>query len=156
MRAVASACSVALGSLYNYFPSKDDLLIATIESVWEEIFQLHGMKSKSGFTAFVEQLFQRVLAGSQRYPNFFSMHSFSFASGANTKARNTMMKYFGQIKQAMLESIDQDEAIKADIFTEDFTKQDLIDFCLNNLLQHLMQQRTNCKTLIEIIRRIVY
>ncbi|MEG1997415.1 MAG: TetR/AcrR family transcriptional regulator, partial [Clostridiales bacterium] len=31
MREVAQKCNVALGSLYNYFPSKTDLTIATIE-----------------------------------------------------------------------------------------------------------------------------
>ena len=39
MRAVAKSCGVALGSLYYYFPSKNDLLIATIESVWEDILE---------------------------------------------------------------------------------------------------------------------
>ena len=37
MRSVARACQVALGSLYNYFPSKDDLLLATVESVWRVV-----------------------------------------------------------------------------------------------------------------------
>lgn len=39
MRAVAARCGVAVGSLYNYFPSKDALLAAAVESVWEEIFR---------------------------------------------------------------------------------------------------------------------
>ena len=38
MRLVAKECNIALGSIYYYFPSKDDLLIAIIESVWEDIF----------------------------------------------------------------------------------------------------------------------
>ena len=40
MRSVAKACHVALGSLYNYFPSKDALVTATIESVWQDIFHM--------------------------------------------------------------------------------------------------------------------
>ncbi|MGM2743209.1 TetR/AcrR family transcriptional regulator, partial [Bacillus cereus group sp. Bce013] len=32
MRSVAQVCQVALGSIYYYFPSKNNLLIATIES----------------------------------------------------------------------------------------------------------------------------
>ena len=43
MRSVARACQVALGSLYNYFPSKDDLLLATVESVWQDIFHMDGL-----------------------------------------------------------------------------------------------------------------
>lgn len=38
MRTVARACGVALGTLYNYYADKDALLIATVESIWQEIF----------------------------------------------------------------------------------------------------------------------
>ena len=40
MRSVAAQCGVAVGSLYNYFSSKTELVAATVESVWEEIFRL--------------------------------------------------------------------------------------------------------------------
>ena len=42
MRLVASRCNIALGSVYNYFPSKSELLLATIESVWMDIFHMNG------------------------------------------------------------------------------------------------------------------
>ena len=31
MRDVASRCSVSVGTVYNYFPSKSDMIVATIE-----------------------------------------------------------------------------------------------------------------------------
>ena len=37
MREVASRCNVALGSIYNYYPSKSMLLLDTIDSIWKEI-----------------------------------------------------------------------------------------------------------------------
>ena len=38
IRAVAAACHVSVGSIYNYFGSKADLVSNTVESVWHEIF----------------------------------------------------------------------------------------------------------------------
>lgn len=38
IRSVAAACGVSVGSIYNYFDSKADLVGATVESVWSEIF----------------------------------------------------------------------------------------------------------------------
>ena len=38
IRSVAAACGVSVGSIYNYFSSKSDLIGATVESVWCEIF----------------------------------------------------------------------------------------------------------------------
>ena len=38
MRTVAKECNIALGTLYNYYADKDELLIAAVESVWKDIF----------------------------------------------------------------------------------------------------------------------
>ena len=37
LRDVAKRCGVAVGSVYNYFPSKEHLITATVESIWTEI-----------------------------------------------------------------------------------------------------------------------
>ena len=47
IRSVAAACDVSVGSIYNYFDSKTDLVGATIESVWQEIF--HKPEEKTIF-----------------------------------------------------------------------------------------------------------
>ena len=38
IRSVAAACGVSVGSIYNYFSSKTELVGAIVESVWCEIF----------------------------------------------------------------------------------------------------------------------
>lgn len=39
MREIAKKCSVAVGTLYNYFPSKDELLLAVIDSHWQDMME---------------------------------------------------------------------------------------------------------------------
>ena len=43
IRAVAQNCGVAVGSVYYYFPSKADLVAATVEDVWKSIFHMAGV-----------------------------------------------------------------------------------------------------------------
>ena len=43
IRSVASACGVSVGSIYNYFDSKSELVAATVESIWSEIFHNSGV-----------------------------------------------------------------------------------------------------------------
>ena len=38
IRSVAAACGVSVGCIYNYFASKTELLSATVESIWSDIF----------------------------------------------------------------------------------------------------------------------
>lgn len=40
MRNVAKACNIALGTIYNYYPTKKDLVMAMMEGYWEEYFIL--------------------------------------------------------------------------------------------------------------------
>ena len=79
IRTVAAACGVAVGSIYNYFGSKAELVSATVESVWCDIF--HTPEDPDLFQnteSCVRWLYQRILYGAQTYPGFFSMHSARF------------------------------------------------------------------------------
>lgn len=61
MRAIAAACGVSVGSVYNYFPSKGDLICAVVESMWHDIFHLSGQSSQfSSFTDCVKWLFDSI------------------------------------------------------------------------------------------------
>lgn len=157
MRAVAEACHVALGSLYNYFPSKDDLMIATIESVWQHIFHMEQpCEGYLPFPEYISSLFVRVRQGMNEFPNFFTAHSVSFASSGKNKARKTMTHYFSHMKTGMAEALRTDLSVKKDAFSSDFTESDFIDFVLTNILMLLLEQKENCGVLLEIIRRAVY
>ena len=91
MRLVASRCNIALGSVYNYFPSKSELLLATIESVWMDIFHMNGQVLVfESFTACIAWLFDTVYKSSQKYPEFFNLHSMSFAAKDKNEGRKMM------------------------------------------------------------------
>lgn len=40
MRSVADQCQIALGTLYNYYDNKDELLLETVEDIWKDIFHM--------------------------------------------------------------------------------------------------------------------
>lgn len=81
IRDIARRCGVSVGSIYNYFPTKSDLMVATIESVWKEI--MHGYKicgEQHDFSDSVQSLFLTIQKSSEKYPFFFNAHSMSLAT----------------------------------------------------------------------------
>ncbi len=157
MRSVAEHCGVALGSLYNYFPSKDALILATIESVWENIFHMDNpCQTTLSFVEYVNWIFETVRRGTEEYPNFFTAHSLSFANREKDKAKNIMEHYFSHIKLGMMEALNSDTAVRKDAFSSSFPKSDFPDFVLMNLLACLIQKKNNCTLLLELIRRAIY
>ena len=75
IRAVAAACGVSVGSIYNYYDSKSSLTAATVESVWCEIF--HRPSAEPADTlACLRWMYERMAWGAREYPGFFSLRPF--------------------------------------------------------------------------------
>ena len=58
IRSVAAACGVSVGSIYNYFDSKADLVGETVESVWCQIF--HQPEDGAVFQLSLIHIFQCI------------------------------------------------------------------------------------------------
>ena len=157
MRSVAEECHIALGTLYNYYSNKNELLLATIESVWKDIFHTnHKLSTNFSFCEYVSYIFECIQKGARKYPNFFTAHSISIANSEKGKAKSTMKHYFDHIKIGLLEVLKSDNTIDKNAFSTSFTESDFVDFVLDNILLLLVQEKTSCATLLEIINRVVY
>lgn len=157
MRAVAQACGVALGSLYYYFPSKDDLLLATIESVWEDIFHLQEEEKEDySFPNFIAQCYTHLQIGIEKYPHFFSVHALSVSAKEKNRAHASMERYLAQIQEKMHKVLHADPDVCTNAFSEKFTETAFFDFLVANLVSLLVQGRGDCRVLLEVIRRTIY
>jgi AcrR family transcriptional regulator len=158
MRSVSDGCHVALGTLYNYFGSKDELLIETIGSVWNDIFSDGDKKSPvpDSFPGYIDHLFDCIKRGASKYPNFFSSHSVSIALSDRDKAKSVMEQYFSHIRGGMADALHHDSAVRKDAFTRTFTESDFLGLILDNILFMMMQQRDDHDALIKVICRTIY
>lgn len=157
MRTVAKECDLALGSVYYYFSSKDDLLIDIIESVWEDIFSLGEDEGKgTDFLVFIENFFQDIKQGIRCYPNFFSIHSLAVSAQGQQKASNAMQRHLSSVRERMLSVLSRDPNVKAEVFTASFTPEEFCEFILMSLVALLVQRKDDCAVLLELIRRTLY
>lgn len=157
IREVAARCGVSVGSVYNYFPSKADLIAATIEKGWQGIFhQASPDAQPKDFAECAAWLFASIQKASLEYPSFFTFHAMSFAAPDKEKRRETMNHYFLHMKSGLLHALEHDARVRADAFGEHFTQADLIDFVFNSILSLSMQRSKSCDTLTELIRRAIY
>jgi len=157
MRDVAKYCDVAVGSVYNYFPSKADLVAATVEDIWKDIFyKMSNIDNPNSFIERVTWLFETVNNGVKEYPAFFTVHSVNFANEDEEKSRKVMKQYFNHIKDSLLQSLLNDNYVKRDAFNETFTHERFIDFVLSNILTLLIKNEQSCYLLNEIIKRTIY
>lgn len=157
MRSVAKECNVAVGSIYNYFPSKSELLCGVIESVWKDIFHMSGQQFNfSDFTECLSWLFESVRKGGERYPEFFSMHTLGFAAEGKASGRLMMERYFFHLKQNLLKVLEKDSNVRPDAFDEVLTPALFVDYIFTIFISSLMDSKQNCDGLMVIIKRYLY
>lgn len=156
IRSVAARCGVSVGSVYNYFPSKAELIASTVKKIWEDIFSKAGPSwVAADFEEYVIQLYDTIQRGSSEYPSFFALHSLAFSIEDKGKGREVMINYFSHIKDGLLQTLLNDKRVQKDSFSSTFTESDFVDFVFSNIISLLLRQSKNCDTLIEIIKRII-
>lgn len=157
IRSVAAGCGVSIGSIYNYFDSKTDLIGATVESVWCEIF--HRPEDDAVFQnvqACVAWMYQRMAYGCERYPGFFTLHSLGFLREDKTAGKQRMQQTWQHILAGLCSVLKQDVRIRPDAFTEQFTAEKFADVLFSQMLSALLRQDYDPSAVLEIVRRTLY
>lgn len=157
MRTVAAGCGIALGSLYNYFASKAELLAATVEAVWADIFPIEKISEEcENIVEYLKILLESAEESKEQYPQFFSMHALSFAARDKKTGRKTMEEYFRKIKRQMMCFLRNDENIRPHIFTERLSKEVYVDYIFTLFLSILFDERADQEAFLEFVKNYLY
>lgn len=157
IRAVASACHVSVGSIYNYFGSKADLVSNTVESVWHEIF--HEPADKRVFKdiqSCVNWMYERMAFGSQEYPGFFTLHSMNFMSEGKEDGKKKMQQTWNHIHHNFCHVMERDPYIRKDAFDDEFTPAQFADVLFSMMISALIRQDYNPDSALQLIKRTLY
>lgn len=157
IRAVAARCSVSPGTIYNYFESKAELVGATIESVWYEIF-FHPKNDLIFHSAVdcVTWIFERLEYGNQQFPGFFSFHSLGFMHDEKEKGKKLMMKTWGHILNGICAVLREDPNVRKDAFDEEFTVKEFADILFSLILVAIIRQDYNPSNILKLIKKTLY
>lgn len=157
IRAVAERCGVAVGSVYHYFPSKLELVSCTVANIWSDIFHAAGPCGPfDDFLACVRWLFQSIQAGSARYPGFLTGHATAFSGEERSAGRAAMAERTDHVRQGLLQALERDGRVCPHRFDRDFTREDLAEFVLGDLLSLLTRGAQDCEVLCQVIARTIY
>lgn len=157
MRSVALKCQVSVGAVYNYFPSKTDLICATIESIWKDIF--HMSNQTFIFTDFIEcltWLFESIKKGSMKYPEFLSKHAVSLASQNKVIGQKMMNHYFQHLKDQLLIVLKNDHHIREDAFHENLSETLFVEYIFELFISSIMNCHYDYQGILEIVKRYLY
>lgn len=156
IRAVAGACGVSVGTIYNYFDSKSDLIRATIESVWCDIFHNAQDKEFGDTQSCIQWIYQRMEYGSKAYPGFFSLHSAGFVEIEKSDAANLMKQTWEHILKGLCVVLKKDPNVRPDAFNEELSAETFSQVLFSLILSALVRQDYDPSPVLQIIRRCLY
>lgn len=154
IRAVASLCGISVGSVYNYFPSKTELLSAIIAEIWNDIF--FASEPPSDFLSYLAQLFQQMEKLGNRHPCFLGVHSISFTDIDREKGRQIMEDYFLKIRLSLKKVLAEDPLIPCEVFDENLTVDDVVDIVFSSLVSMLTDRNYNYRSFLELLKRTLH
>lgn len=159
IRGVAAACGVAVGSIYNYFPTKGDLVFAIIEDFWRRAIH-SGMQmeaaEKEGFLPFFHSLYSRFATYLSAFENDWLGEMGRLTTSERQKGKAMEEAYFGHIKGGLLEALRRDRAIAPTVWAGAFTEEGFVDFIFQNMMMGLRAGKEELPFLEEAARRLLY
>ena len=157
IRSVAAACGVSIGSIYNYFDSKADLIAATIESVWYDIFHFSEQERKfDSFLSCVQWIFDSIKKGEEKYPQFFTLHTMSFLEEEKSSGQRLMTQSWKHIQKGLYTVLINDKGVQKNAFNQEFTPEKFVEVIFSLIISALMHQNYDCSIILEIIKRTIY
>lgn len=153
IRALAQRAGIAVGTIYNYFSDKDDLLLALTEEYWNRAME--EMESCIEYGDFASQLCDvyAFLRNRTAQSGFVLMHSLRPVESAG---RGRMSGMLDVLRCFLLSRLESDQGLGPDIWEDGFTPERFVDFLVDSLLAQLRGRGEHMDCLIAVVRRVLY
>ena len=157
VRKVASACGIAVGSVYGYFPTKADLTAAVLIRFFEENLseELCVVRPGERFTSYVRR-FREALSSVRAQMSvdwFTEMRRLPSAEHAALDAVRAPM--LAHIERGLARVLDADEAVDRDRLVGPLSVERLCRYVLRALFSSLAEG-SDCETLIALLDAALY
>lgn len=158
IRALAQYCGIATGSVYNYFTSKSELMVAMAEDFWRSSFhpQLLNINRHQSFDSYLGQLYQMLVQHLGAFRAIYGGGLGRMEATQRQMGRAVEEQYIAEICRYLVSVLQQDAEIPQQVWSESFTPEKLARHIFDNLQILVMQGKPDCIFLQEMVRRIIY
>lgn len=157
IRDVAKNSGICIGTVYNYYPSKGDLLVAVIEDFWCGAFKDENWRD---FTSnnFYENL-EKIYITLHNYLNMFKENWLEQLSLLKNQDKLLVRKkeneYFVKIYNKIINLIDMDDNLKHYQWSEIISKEKIAEFIFENMINNLRNDMKDMRFFIDILKKVM-
>lgn len=158
IRLLAQQCGIAIGSVYNYFPSKSELLLALVDSFWRAMYHPGVWDSlpDQPFPQRLEALYGSLAPKLQEFRLIYSGQLAGLREAQRQQGKERENRYLADLLETLGRWLAQDSKIRQGVWSDSFTKEQFAQFVFENMFVLLVQGSADCRYLTELIGRILY
>lgn len=158
IRNVAKKANVSIGSVYNYFESKEDLTKNLITNIWEIYYQsiLNECTGIKSYTRFLDIAYASLYNLTQDMYSIFDFHLKNSSEAERASAfefHNHQIKTLNTLFHSMMKD---DPNIRKDTWSEDFKEESFNLFVVKNYFTAIKNSEPNVNFLIKLVEKIIY
>lgn len=157
IRSVAKNSRIAIGTVYNYFPSKGDLLVAVIEDFWEDAFKNVDWSSfaHNNFYDNLETLYNILYDYLNKFKENWLEQLAFLKTQEKQLGKQKQNQYFQKICSRIMTLMDMDEKLSQYQWTEIISKERMAEFIFENMLIMLRKGEKDIRFFIVILNKIM-
>ncbi len=158
IRRVASACGVSVGSIYNYFPTKADLVAETIGMFWRESLhqEMFIAASNENFVDFCERLLGDLRRTLAEFRSEWIEKLTSLDTESLREVRKREEAAFRHIRKGLAVAIRSDKTINLGALGGNDGADKLAALVWNSMVSSLEHGDNACETLFALMRAALY
>lgn len=144
IRKLSAACDIAIGSVYNYYPNKDAVILAVAQHFWGHLLvdQEKLFQSGIGFTAFLEQYYMYLYGRLAKYDK-------SWLQSMDDRTKQLAVSFFHRV---LLEDV----RVDGSIWNMDLNQEAFCEYVLTNIFALLQAGENNCRFFIFLLEHLLY
>ncbi len=158
IRAVATKCGVAVGTVYNWYPAKSDLISDVIALFWREALKDCMPKAAEcgDFVAFCEEAGRRMARAFSRFHDGWLAEIASMRATDLDAAREREQACFSHIRQGLTVAFEKDAHIKRDRLSEEMSPEAVCLLVWDAILASIRRNDESYLTLLALLREVLY
>ncbi len=125
IRSVAGACGIAVGTVYNYFPSKESLIASFVAEDWKKSLAAMGERNRENGEDCLRTIYEELLAFTRKHQTLFTDPDAAKAVSGALLGRHL------QLREQLADLIEP-FAPSADGFTARFIAEALLTWTISN------------------------
>lgn len=158
MRGLAGEAGVAVGTVYNYFPAKEDLTVAVAERYFERAFfqDFCHPNPDEGFVDYCARMYTAMRAALATFRAEWLADAASLPVAEKAAARLHESQRLDHIEQGLARVFDRDPLVRRAALPPSIGAADVAHFVLDNVLGALRRHDEDCPVLFALLRAGLY